>query len=98
MTQFSTEEGWDFVTLSSCTDVTCETKQQLMEHSGSLPDPRSYTSPSGFLLVEFASNTNIPDEGFTAAWNSDVSTTFVCPCDCEKSKAAVVVVLDFYWT
>ena len=96
LSQFDTEYNYDFMTLSSCTDVSCVFKQQLMRHSGSLPDTRRYTSPTGVLLVEFTSDGSIPDEGFTAAWNSDVSTTFVCPCDCEKSKAAVVVVLDFY--
>ncbi len=75
--QFDTEGGWDFMTLSSCTDVSCETKQQLMRHSGSLPVLRSYTSLTGFLLVEFTSDTINPDEGFTAAWNSDVSAPWL---------------------
>ena len=87
-TQFDTEGGYDFVTLSSCTDVTCETKQQLMRHSGSLPVLRSYTSPTGFLLVEFASDESYEYEGFTAAWNSDVSAPLLgeglksCCCSC----------------
>ncbi len=68
-TQFNTEQGYDFVTLSSCTSASCSSKQQLLRHSGSsLPSPLSFTSYTGFLMVEFKSDRYGTGSGFTATW------------------------------
>jgi hypothetical protein len=71
-TEFYTEGNYDFVTLSSCTDVSCASKQQLLRHSGGLPSPQSFTSDTGFLMVEFTSDGSVVYSGFTATWTSKI--------------------------
>jgi hypothetical protein len=70
--EFSTEFRYDFVTLSSCTDVSCASKQQLLQHSGALPSPQSFTSDTGFLMVEFTSDGSGVLPGFSAMWTSEI--------------------------
>jgi hypothetical protein len=73
-TEFNTEPNYDYVYLSSCTDVSCTSAQQLLRHTGgSLPSPQSYTSNTGFLMVEFTSDLSIVNSGFTATWTSEAA-------------------------
>ncbi len=66
----------DTVTLSSCTDLSCTSKQQLLKHSGSsLPSPQSFTSYTGFLMVEFKSDYTLQKPGFTATWTSEIAVS-----------------------
>ncbi len=75
-TAFATQLNYDWVTLSSCTDVACGNRQQMLLHSGlSLPSPVSWVSTTGFVLIEFRSNANTNYQGFEASWSS---ATTVC--------------------
>jgi hypothetical protein len=72
LTEFQTEHGCDYLTLSSCTNAGCESKQQILQHSGDLPYPSSVTTSTGFLLLEFMSDSSVTRNGFTATWTSEL--------------------------
>ena len=80
-TVFDTESGYDWVTLSSCTDIDCGSKQQIMRQSGtSLPS--SVTSETGFLMAEFSSDNSVVRSGFSATWTVTLAAVRASPSEC----------------
>jgi hypothetical protein len=79
-TEFNTESGYDYVTLSSCTDVNCATKQQIFRSSGTTL-PSSLTPETGFLMVEFSSDSSVVMAGFSATWTVRASPSECCNAD-----------------
>ena len=67
---FNTEEGYDFVTVKSCTTIYCSETSLLGEFSGSTI-PGRLTSNTGIMLIEWSSDyiyANYP--GWSASWTS----------------------------
>ena len=74
-----TEYEYDFVTVSECNDVNCSNPRQLWNFSGSSGSAQSFTSLSGFLMVEFTTDGSVTYQGFTASWTStDVRNAVAC--------------------
>jgi hypothetical protein len=69
-TTFMTEHLQDFVKLYYCHETACVFKSSPLVLSGEYSRLSSITSPTGYLLVEFTSDSGIQALGFTAAWSS----------------------------
>jgi hypothetical protein len=67
---FDTEAGFDKITLSSCTSISCSSKTVLLNgHSGStIPSP--VTSTTGIMLIEWQSDGSVTRSGWYAFWAS----------------------------
>jgi hypothetical protein len=76
-TEFNTESGYDFVTLSSCSDASCGSKTQIIRTSGSMPSPNTFTSTTAFLLVELTSDDSVVKSGFSASWSAELAVRIV---------------------
>jgi hypothetical protein len=69
--EFDTEDGYDFVTISSCSDASCAYKTQIDRRSGGYSSTITFTTPTtGFILVEFTSDVSVMRNGFTLSWAS----------------------------
>ncbi len=79
LTELSTESCCDFVTVSACFDVNCQSRQQLTRQSGSLSTQQSFTTTSGFAMVEFTTDGSVVGGGFAASWTSLSTPTLVSP-------------------
>jgi hypothetical protein len=67
---FKTELGYDKLTLSSCSDISCSTKTVLLDgYSGSIM-PSPVTSSTGVMLIEWESDESTISVGWAATWNS----------------------------
>jgi hypothetical protein len=76
-TSFSTENGYDFVTVLSCTTANCSQSTQLGRFSGtSLPS--LVTSDTGVMRIYWMSDNIVVSTGWSAAWTSDANA-------CEES-------------
>jgi hypothetical protein len=69
-TQFVTQSILDVLTVYQCTDIGCQTPQQLAELSGTYPTSQKLTSNTGFLKIVFISDGSITYDGFGASWSS----------------------------
>jgi hypothetical protein len=76
-TAFATEQGYDFVTLKSCTAIDCLQSSELGRFSGStIPSP--VTSNTGFMMIQWSSDYSVIASGWSAIWNSEIGgTTFL---------------------
>ncbi len=81
VTEFNLEDSFDLLTLSSCTDASCGSKQQVLRHTGTSIPP-SVTTTTGFLLVEFTTDGSVMRSGFTATWTSEAAVVSVIKCWC----------------
>jgi hypothetical protein len=55
-TSFSTESGYDNVTINRCTSSSCSSAEQIARLSGSVSSSNVYTSSTGYLEVLFTSH------------------------------------------
>lgn len=86
--EFKTERGYDFVTISRCSDAACALRTQILKHSGRMSASSVYTSTTGFLKVSFTSDHSITDDGVLANWS--LSGTEGCiACSAGKYSAAL---------
>ena len=79
-TYFVTEANFDFVRVYKCYSTSCSTRELIVELSGSAARgtlasstgvaslDAAYTSSTGYLLVEFVSDSSVQEEGFGAEW------------------------------
>jgi hypothetical protein len=68
-TFFSTESGYDILTLKSCTAISCLQTSTLGTYSGStIPSP--VTSNSGIILIQWATDSSVIVSGWTMSWSS----------------------------
>ena len=76
-TSFSTESGYDYVTINRCTSSSCSSTEQIARLSGSGTNVTSlsnvYTSSTGYLQVLFTSDGSATMSGFAATWNTVLS-------------------------
>jgi hypothetical protein len=71
-TTFETEETYDFVLLKSCTAIDCVQSSVLGRFSGStIPSP--VTSNTGFMMIQWNSDSMVTAPGWSALWNSVIS-------------------------
>jgi hypothetical protein len=75
-TEFQTEQCWDVVKVSQCTDVDCRSQQLLATLTGYYTTSQRVISATGYMLVNFTSDSIISDSGFTASWS--LNTGQVC--------------------
>ena len=68
-TAFQTEQCWDFVKVSQCTDVNCRSQQLLATLTGYYTASQRVIWTTGYMLVNFTSDAVISDSGFTASWS-----------------------------
>jgi hypothetical protein len=68
-TEFSTEGCCDFVRVYTCMNVSCQGAQLVAELSGLYSTVQTVTSMSGYVLVQFLSDYEGNQPGFTATWN-----------------------------
>ena len=74
-TSFNTESCCDFVTINRCTSADCSTKEQVVRLSGSaVSNDTVYSSSTGFLQVEFVTDSSVTRSGFRAEWQSTAAT------------------------
>ncbi len=71
-TQFSTELGFDFVRVFSCSSSSCASPSELASLHGSLSVPQRFTSSTGFMLVTFTTDGSITNSGWRASWIAQV--------------------------
>jgi hypothetical protein len=70
-TAFHTEQNYDFLSVRSCTAVECAQTSLLGRYSGStIPGP--LTSSTGIMLIQWTSDEENSDSGWSAAWSSVV--------------------------
>jgi hypothetical protein len=97
LSQFDTEAGWDFFTVSSCSTIKCNETTELLRISGkSLPDP--VTSNTGIMLVEWTSDGSVHYSGWRAGWSVDgkkFTVTLVSSPRCEIIKSTQVSLESF---
>jgi hypothetical protein len=67
----------DWITVYQCGSFNCESRLQLGRFSG-FSNLRTYTSTTGYLLVEFDSNFAFNGHGFVASWTTPQVPTNVC--------------------
>ncbi len=73
-TEFSTDRCCDFVRVYQCVNVTgetCEGVQLIGELSGYYSTGQTLMSSTGFMLVQFTSDSGTNYAGFTATWRSN---------------------------
>jgi len=66
---FETEEGYDFVTVFECFDVSCEDVSEIYELSGNLSMPVTVSTNTGIMFITFTSDASVGDSGFSAVWS-----------------------------
>jgi hypothetical protein len=69
-TEFSTEPGFDKVTVYQCSSIYCKNPIFLDQFSGSIPIGTSVVSNTSYMKVLFTSNGVQQYPGFTATWVS----------------------------
>jgi len=74
-TQFSTESNYDFVRIYSCPDSTCAFTTQLGSLSGTYSTPQSFTSITGYMLVQFTSDNVVPASGWLVKQLTELAHT-----------------------
>jgi hypothetical protein len=76
-TEFVTEINNDVVRVYQCTSTACQSVQLVGELSGTYDtaQPQTVISTTGFLLVQFTSNSGTAYSGFTATWSSTVAVS-----------------------
>jgi hypothetical protein len=67
---FSTEPGFDFVTVNSCTAIDCSQTSQLGKFSGTTTIPGPVTSNTGIMQIRWTSDASAPYPGWSASWSS----------------------------
>ena len=86
--EFKTERGYDFVTISQCSDAACSIHTQILKHSGRMSASSVYASTTGFLKVVLTSDYSRTDDGVIGNWS--LSGTDVCiGCRAGKYSAAL---------
>ena len=70
-THFNTEEGWDFVSVYSCSDESCPNPVLLRRFSGNAM-PADVTFSTGFIRIEWLSDEIITSTG----WRADYTVQF----------------------
>jgi hypothetical protein len=68
---FSTESGYDYVTINRCSSSSCSTVEQVARISGSVSSSNEYTSSTGYLQVLFTSDGSVTGSGFEATWSTE---------------------------
>jgi hypothetical protein len=70
---FATERYRDTVQVFQCQNIECLPSQnaKIAELSGSYATVQNFTSSTGYMLIEFTSDSGISDDGFNATWTSD---------------------------
>ena len=68
-TNFDTESSFDFVTVFSCTDLSCSNAVQLRSFSGTNM-PADVTSSTGFMRIVWTSDYSVTYTGWTAEWTT----------------------------
>ena len=68
-TNFDTEGSYDFVTVFSCTDLSCSNAVQLGRFSGAYM-PADVTSSTGFMRIVWTSDYSVTYTGWTAEWTT----------------------------
>jgi hypothetical protein len=77
---FSTESGYDHVTIAECSSASCRQSRNLARLSGNdVSASTVYTTSTGFLKVVFNSDSSTTSEGFEAAWSMQTIMMTECP-------------------
>ncbi len=69
-TEFRTDSESDFVSIFSCYDIKCHSALRLSKLSGSQTTIPKFSSPTGYMLVEFITDEVGTSTGFHASWTS----------------------------
>ncbi len=69
-TYFATEAAWDTVTMFKCSNIQCTSMRKLGHLSGSYTRSQTFVSETGYMLVDFSSDSTTTMSGFTAQWTS----------------------------
>jgi hypothetical protein len=75
-TAFSTELYVDAVQVYECVNVSCHSVKLLGELSGTYDTDQSISSSTGYMLVQFRSDSAVSQAGFEARWNSMVNSAY----------------------
>lgn len=63
-----TEAGSDFLTINVCGSESCSRVERLVQLSGRLQSPSTYTSRTGYAQVVFTSDAIVSGQGFELKW------------------------------
>jgi hypothetical protein len=69
-TTFNTEQGWDKVTVKSCTNTSCSSSKVLLNGYSGSSVPSPVTSKTGVMLIQWSSDSAVNGPGWSATWNS----------------------------
>ena len=79
-TEFSTESCCDFVRVWQCTDLLCSsTGPPITSLQGNYGGPKRYTASTGYMMVQFTTDSSITSSGFSATWTSGVGNASSTP-------------------
>ena len=67
---FSTESGFDYVNVYECNDAACDTNTELARLDGYGHTWTTYTSSTGYMMVELTSDGGTEESGFEASWST----------------------------
>jgi len=67
-TVFDTELDYDFVNVWECDSPACNIKAQLTRLDGEGDTTTTYTSTTGYMMVELTSDDDVQQDGFEASW------------------------------
>ena len=65
---FDVETGYDFVTVSACSDYDCKSRQQLARLTGTSLARTEFTSITGYMEIILTTDADITFPGFVANW------------------------------
>ena len=68
-TAFNTEYGYDEITISSCTSLSCSTNVTLLDHYSGFIIPDPVTSKTGILLIQWHTDDSVVLPGWSATWS-----------------------------
>ena len=68
-TFFDTEGGYDYVYVYECDSPSCDTKIELVKLDGAGDTGMTYTSSTGYMMVELTSDDGVEQGGFEASWS-----------------------------
>jgi hypothetical protein len=77
--EFSTELHTDVVQVYACMNISCQDVSLIGELSGTYSAAQSLSSATGYMLVQFRSDSSISQAGFEARWDSAVSSQHAAP-------------------
>jgi len=81
-TFFSTESGYDYVTINRCTSSSCNSTEQIARLSGLVSSSNVYTSSTGYLQVLFISASASPglilmDKLYVFVWENHLDPVYM---------------------